>query len=135
MRRIQRSDLVHSVLLVTTGAVCLSACHKWVTVESPDLVLQEQVNEPVGDRDLLRLRFDGSDASLEGTLQTLEPDSLVIATGDSRATVPRSTVSEVAVRRGDPVGTAATVLGSIVGGVVLLGAIVAASCDPNSLVC
>jgi hypothetical protein len=127
--------MVRSIGLSLTAALILSACHKWVTVESPDLVLQEQVEEPVNDRDLLRLSFDESDASIEGTLQSLGPDSLVIVKRGSQATVPRATISEVAVRRGDPAGTAATVLGSIVGGVLLLGAIVAASCDPNSLVC
>lgn len=135
MHRTQRSVMVRGVIVSFTVTICLSACHKWVTVESPDLVLQEQVREPVDDRDLLRLRFNEGDASIEGTLQSLGPDSLVILKGDNQATVPRSTLSEIAVRRGDPAGTVATVLGSIVGGVVLLGAIVAASCDPNSLVC
>ena len=129
MRRSQRSDMVRSVLLSITVAVVLSACHKWVTVEPPDLALQEQVEEPIDDRDILRLRFDESDASIEGTLQSLAPDSIVIAKGSDQATVPRSTIAEVAVRRGDPAGTAATVLGSIIGGVLLLAAIYAASCD------
>ena len=129
MSRSQRSDMVRSVLLSITVAVVLSACHKWVTVEPPDLALQEQVEEPIDDRDVLRLRFEESGASIEGKLQSLGPDSLVVAKGINQATVPRSTVSEVAVRRADPAGTAATVLGSIVGGVLLLAAIYAASCD------
>lgn len=129
MRRTQRSYMVRSVLLSIAVAVFFSACHKWVTVEPPDLALQDQGEEPTGDRDLLRLRFEESDASVEGMLQSLGPDSLVIAKGSSQATVPRSTISEVAVRRGDPAGTAATVLGSIVGGVLLFGLIIwAGSC-------
>ena len=129
MRRTQRSYMVRSVLLSIAVAVFLSACHKWVIVEPPDLALQEQEEEPVDDRDLLRLRFEDSDASVEGTLLALGPDSVAVTKDNDQATVPRSTVSDVAVRRGDSAGTAATVLGSIVGGVLLLAAVFASSCE------
>ena len=127
MHRTQRSYMVRSVLLSIAVAVLLSACHKWVIVEPPDHVLLEQVEEPIDDRDVLRLHFEESDASIEGKLQFLGPDSLVVAKGTSQATVPRSTVSEVAVRRGDPVASAAIALGSIVGVILLLGVALATS--------
>ena len=127
MHRTQRSCVVRSVLLYVGLAAFLSACHKWVVVEPPDLVLQEQAEAPTDNREVLRLRFEESDASIEGQLQSLGPDSLVVAKGSHQASVPRSTVSEVAVRRGDAAGTAGVVLGSIVGAVLLLGVAVAAS--------
>jgi hypothetical protein len=127
--------MVRSALFAITVAAFLSACHKWVVVEQPDLVLQEQAEEPIDDRDVLRLHFDDSDASIEGRLQSLGPDSLVVANGSNQATVPRSAVSEVAVRRGDAAATFGVVLGSLVGSLLLLGIIVAATCDPDSFVC
>jgi hypothetical protein len=111
--------VVRSVLLSVGFAAFLSACHKWVVVEPPDLVLQEQAEAPTDNREVLRLRFEESDASIEGKLQSLGPDSLVVAKGSHQSTVPRSTVSEVAVRRGDAAGTAGVVLGAI-GGAILL---------------
>jgi hypothetical protein len=119
--------MVRSVLLTIAVAVLFSACHKWVVVEPPDLVLQEQAEEPIDDRDVVRLRFEESGASIEGRLQSLGPDSLIVAKGSNQATVPRSTISEVALRRGDPAATAGVVLGSIVGAVLLLGVALATS--------
>jgi len=127
VRRTQRFNMVRSVLLFISAVAVLSACHKWVLVEPPDLALQEQGETPIDDRDVLRLRFEESDASIEGKLQSVGPDSLVVAKGSHQATVPRSTVSEVAVRRGDAAATAGVVLGSIVGAVLLMGVALAAS--------
>ena len=129
MHRTQRSYMVRSILLSIAVTAFLSACHKWVVVEQPDLVLQEQMEEPIDDRDVLRLRFEESDASVEGKLESLGPDSLVVAKGSNQATLPRTTVSEVALRRGDAAATFGVVLGSIVGGFILLAALYAATCE------
>jgi hypothetical protein len=123
MHRNRRSEFTRSFLLPLALTVWLSACHKWVELESPQIALEEQADRPVQARDELRLLTEPEGISFEGNPIVIGPDSVVLAKGESRVSVPTQSIARVEARKSDAAGTAGLSAGVVVGlslGVVLL---------------
>ncbi len=118
MNRIRRSSFARSFLLAFALTILLGACQKWVEVEPPQLVLQEQADKPVQDRDELRFHTRTDAETLEGDPIVVGPDSVVLEKGEGRVTVPIEDVRRVDVRRIDTAATVVAVVGIAVGAAV-----------------
>ena len=105
MNRIRRSALARSFLLPLAVTVWLSACHKWVEVEPPQLALQQQAATPVQARDELRLLTEPEGISFEGNPILITPDSVVLANDESRVSVPMESIARVEARKADAAGS------------------------------
>jgi hypothetical protein len=106
MQWIRGSDFARSCLPLLALSVCLSACHKWVEVEPPQMALQEQADKPVQARNELRLHVGEEGETFEGDpIHIFGADSVVLAKGAGRVTVATQEVTRVDVRRTDTAAT------------------------------
>jgi len=124
MHRVRRSAFARSFLLPLALTVWLAACHKWVELESPQIALEEQADRPVQARDELRLLTEPEGISFEGNPFVISPDSVVLAKGESRVSVPTQSIARVEARKADAAGTVGLSAGVVVG--LSLGLLLAA---------
>ena len=129
--------LRHSRLMRCTLLLALitwfSACHKWVPLEPPVLQTLEAT-----DPDMIRVtRIDGRQVTLKEP--RINQDSLIgfwDESSSSRTTsMPIEAVEGIEERRSDPLATVGLIVGVPVLVFGALSLLVAATCDPNSLVC
>lgn len=112
MPRSRPSPFVRGLAVVLGVTALLSSCHEWVPLEPVETSLRAQAYQPAADRDLLRLHLD-SGKNLEGILNTLSLDSLVLARKEGPISVPAETVQGVDVQEVGGVATGLAVLGGI----------------------
>lgn len=123
MPRIRWSLFARDLAGALAVTALLSACYKWVPLEPVEASLRAQAYQPASDRDLLRLHL-ASGETLEGTLDTLVVDSLVLARDERPASIPMKTVEGVDIQEVNGVATGLAVPGGI--GLFFVGVMAAA---------
>jgi hypothetical protein len=105
-------------LLPLALTLWLSACHKWVEVEPPQLALQEQADKPVEVRQELRLHLEPDGKTFEGNPIIIDADSVVLVRSKGPITVSTVDITRVDVKQGDAAASLALGAGVILGGML-----------------
>ena len=128
MPRLRHSVLVRRFLLPFSLILWLGACHKWGSVDSPELALRIEAEKPPEKRQDLRVYTSEGGEPFIGQLLDLARDTVVVSDGKSRMAIPTSDISRIDERRNDTLATVVAV--GAFAGLVAVGVAMVALCPP-----
>ena len=137
MRVFRRSKFQRQLVIPLMLTCFLSACHKWVPLDSP---VERPLAEYHGKMRLTlkaghRIEVDSVYVARDSVFWRAHDDAGLSATR-SGFSVPLSDVAKAEVRKSDVVGTVGLVVGLAAAAMVVSVAVYAATCDPaNAFVC